>query len=148
MKKYAALAVATAVAFSTTTAVHAAPQATAQSSSPSAQAQGSGNQPNGPAEQPEVPETELPPLYNSSTGSSPIDILLVMASLGLVLKLVVDNVEPLRAAVDEAAAQVGLENAAGSSEQARARTGWDFHLPTLPDRLEDLSSHPLLTGSS
>ena len=55
------------------------------------------------------------PLHGISTGSSALDVSLVAVVVGGVVKLIVDNVEPLAVAVEEFAGEIGSSHLVGSS---------------------------------
>lgn len=59
------------------------------------------------------------PLEGSYTGSAPLSLALAALATAAAIQIVVDLVPPVRAAVDEAAAQLGLTHVVGSSEGNR-----------------------------
>ena len=66
------------------------------------------------------------PLGSAYTGSAPVTITLAIAATLVVAQLIVDLTPPLRQAVDDAAAQLGLAHLPGSSQGNRF-----FELPDL-----------------
>lgn len=67
--------------------------------------------------QPAVPEKRA--FESSYTGSAPISIALAVLASAVVLQLIVDFTPPIRKAVDDVAAQLGMAGALGSSEGNR-----------------------------
>lgn len=72
----------------------------------------------------QVPEQS--PLGSAYTGSAPVTITLAVAATLVVAQLIVDLTPPLRQAVDDAAAQLGLAHLPGSSQGNRF-----FEIPDL-----------------
>lgn len=66
------------------------------------------------------------PLGSAYTGSAPLTITLAIATTLVVAQLIVDLTPPLRQAVDDAAAQLGLAHLPGSSQGNRI-----FEIPDL-----------------
>ncbi|WJZ06541.1 hypothetical protein CGLAUT_00060 [Corynebacterium glaucum] len=71
---------------------------------------------------PDNPGVDVPkqtPLGSAYTGIAPISLALALAAAAAALQVIVDATPPLRQAVDNAAAQFGLSQVAGSSEGNR-----------------------------
>lgn len=65
----------------------------------------------------EVPEKRV--FEGSYTGSAPLSLAIALGATALSLQLIVDFVPPIRAAVDDLAAQFNLTHVPGSSEGNR-----------------------------
>lgn len=68
-----------------------------------------------------VPEKR--PLEGSYTGSAPLSLAIALSATALSVQLIVDFVPPIRAAVDDLAAQFNLTQVPGSSEGNRIIPG-------------------------
>ncbi|WP_165164742.1 hypothetical protein [Corynebacterium qintianiae] len=121
MKKYTALAVSSALALTLLSAPSAG--ASFGSSSPVLREPAEGEMKFEPAEQ--------PALGSAYTGSAPLSLLLAALSIGVVAKLLTDNIPVLRQGLDDIAASVGLAGAPGSSEATRSFPATDFNLEPL-----------------
>lgn len=84
-----------------------------------------------------LPEHQAPPekrpFEGSYTGSAPISLAIAAIATAVAVQAVVDFVPPVRAAVDQAAAQLGMAHVVGSSEGNRI-----FPAQELQRALDDL----------
>ncbi len=118
MKKTTAIAALTAAALCAGAAAPAYAQSAAtELSSGSSKGSSKPNYYDPLPQHPAPPEKR--PLEGSYTGIAPISLTIATLATALAVQLIVDFVPPVRAAVDDAAAQLGLSWVAGSSEGNR-----------------------------